>query len=79
MNSIISLSSLGLYDDLITNHYPDVGKNIDVMKQLTTKISSQGKLLVNQIKKLLKENLKASSLCYEERIHNNKNSIPNFY
>lgn len=63
-NRISPTLNNGLYEDLISNHYPDLGTKLQKLLSLLDNIESQSCKFISQIKSLLKHNLVNEGIKY---------------
>jgi hypothetical protein len=78
-NKISSILNNGLYEDVISNHYPDLGMKIQKLLNLLDYIKSQSYEIMSQIKPLLEQHLVNEGIKYrydESGIYDMIDSIP---
>ena len=78
-NRILSILNYGLYEDLISNHYPDLGTKFQKLLNLLDNIESQSCEFISQIKSLLEHHLVNEGIKYrydESGIYDMIDSIP---
>jgi hypothetical protein len=61
---ILSILNNGLYQDLISNHYPDLGTKLQKLLNLLDNIESQSREFICQIKSLLEHHLVSEGIKY---------------
>ena len=77
-NRILSVLNNGLYEDIISNHYPDLGIKLQKLLNLLNNIETQSCEIMSQIKSLLEQHLVNEGIKYryDDLIYDMIDSIP---